>query len=262
MSEQKHTIRYIIIYLAALLPLANLCWFAAYSNQESDYAAMLVVAASFLPMALTLILAKISGEGWNHLGIIFNLKKSWKTYLLSIVGTVLLTYLADPFMLLFFPEKVSTSFTPAELPSILLYTLLGTACFIECLGEELGWISYLFPKLEAVLGTYVSCFLLGLIRGVYHLGILVVMEFPVTMFVEITLSNICLQPFLIYLFKKSGSVFPCSISHGISNLMPIFLVYESGWYYKNPCAILLCMIPSLMFGVGGIIGIRKLKANE
>lgn len=260
--KRKQSVRYIVIYTGIVLVLANVCWYIGYSDPEAEYAAFLVVIASFLPMAVTLIMTKITGEGWNHLGIQFQLKKNWRIYLLAVGGTVLLTYFADPFMLMLFPGKVSSSFTMAGLPGILGDVLLGTACLIECLGEELGWISYLFTKLENVMGTLPACLLLGIIRGIYHLGILVWMEFPAAMFVEITLSNMCLQPFLAYMYKKSGSVFPCSISHGISNLLPIFLVYESQWYYTNIRAMAVCMLPAVLFGICGSIGLRRMELKN
>ena len=247
----------IIIFIALCLLISNPLWYLAYGNQESDYAIFFMMIASFSPMILTLIMTKITKEGWDNLGITFNLKKGWKIYLLSILGTTLLTYLADPVMLLLFPEHVTTTFTASNLTSIAIAMLLGTACFIECMGEELGWISYLFPRLEKVLGTMPACVVLGIIRAMWHLGILVLMDYPVVAFLEIMLSNISLQSFMVYMYKKSGSLFPCTISHGIANLMPIFLVYETSWYYTSVLPILVCFIPAAIYGVVGYLQMKK-----
>lgn len=83
------------------------------------------------------------------------------------------------------------------------------------------------------------------------------MEHPVLSFIEIMMSNVCLQFFMVYLYKKSGSLFPCTISHGISNLMPIFLVYEKEWYYTSILPIIVAMIPELLFGVFGYIQLKR-----
>ena len=247
----------ILIFTVLCLGISTPLWYLAYSNQEADYAVFCVMLASFLPAVLTLVITKITKEGWDNLGIAFNLKKSWKIYLLSMFGTTLLPYLADPLMLLLFPENVTTTFTPMELINIVIVMLIGTACFIECLGEELGWIGYLFPRLEKVLGTMPACVALGVIRATWHIGILVMMDYPVYGFIELLLSNVFLQSFMVYMFKKSGSLFPCTISHGISNLMPIFLVYDSSWYYTSILPMVVCLIPVVVYGVLAYLGMKK-----
>lgn len=195
-----------------------------------------------------------SGDGKRN---VFHLKRSWKVYILSILSTVVLFYLADPLMLLYFPNQVTTTFSMGSIPKIALMALLGTAAFIECLGEELGWIGYLYPRLEKIMGTALSCVVLGIIRGAYHIGILVLMEYPLQMFAEITISNICLSFWMIYLYKKSNSIFPCSIQHGISNLLPIFLIYESSWYYTSVLPMVICMLPAALFGAFGLWRMAK-----
>lgn len=218
---------------------------------------MFIMLASFLPAVLALVITKVTKEGWNNLGIAFNIKKGWKMYLLAIFGTTAMAYLADPLMLLIFPEEVSTTFTLPQIKEIGFAMLIGTACLIECLGEELGWIGYLFQKFEKLMGTIPSCIALGAIRAVWHIGILFFMEYPVVSFIELLLSNIFLQLFMVYMFKKSGSLFPCSISHGISNLLPLFLVYENRWYYTNVTPMVVSLLPALIFAAFGFFGLKR-----
>ena len=239
----------IIIYTSLCLLICNTLWYFAYSNQEADFSIFLLMIASFFPMFLTLVITKITKEGWDNLGIVFNLKRSWKIYLISILGTVFLVYLANPLLLLIFPKHISTTFTTKDLFQIAIMMLLGIGCFIECMGEELGWISYLFPRIEKLLGTTWGCVVLGVIRATWHLGILVFMEHPGISFFEILISNVCLQFFMVYMYKKSGSLFPCTISHGISNLMPIFLIYDKEWYYTHVLPIIIAMIPELLYAI-------------
>lgn len=227
MSKLK---REIFIFTSLCLLICNSLWYFAYSNQESEFSVFFMMIASFFPMILTLVITKITKEGWDNLGIVFNLKKSWRIYLISIFGTVLLVYMANPILLLFFPKNISTTFTMKELIHIAVMLLLGTVF---------------------------GCVVLGVIRATWHLGILVWMEHPVLSFIEIMMSNVCLQFFMVYLYKKSGSLFPCTISHGISNLMPIFLVYEKEWYYTSILPIIVAMIPELLFGVFGYIQLKR-----
>lgn len=48
---------------------------------------------------------------------------------------------------------------------VLLLCLLALAMSVEMLGEELGWMGYLFPKLESLHGTSIAIVLIGLIIG-------------------------------------------------------------------------------------------------
>lgn len=237
-----------VIYTVIVLAVSNILWYFGYTNQESDYAMSFVILAQFFPMILCLIMSKITGEGWDNLGITIH-RKSWKYLLLSIIGSVIVTYAADPLMLMLFPENVSTTFLADKISQVLLMALLGTACFIECLGEELGWIGYLYGKLEKLFGTKPACIFIGIIRGLYHIGILVIMDYPIQGLIEIIISNICLSFFMVYLYKRSESIFVCSISHGICNLLPIFLTYENDWYYTHLSAMAVTMIPSLIYAV-------------
>ena len=247
----------ITIFTIICLVVSTPLWYMAYKNPEADIAIFFTIAAGFFPMILTLVITKITKEGWGNLGIVFNLKKGWKIYLIAIFGTTLLPYISDLLLLLIFQKHVSVDIASNAPLLILGAMLMGIACFIECLGEELGWIGYLFPRLEKVFGTIMACVLLGIIRAVWHLGIFAFIEFPIHSFFELMLSNIFLQFFMVYMYKKSGSLFPCSISHGISNLLPYFLVYESAWYYKSILPIIVCMMPSMLYGAFGYFQMKK-----
>lgn len=189
----------------------------------------------------------------------FHIRKSWKIYLLSIFGSLAATYLAYPFMLLLFCNRVTVTFSMQTVGEICLMTLLGILCFIECLGEELGWMGYLFPKLEKLMGTIFACVVTGIARGVFHIGILIFMEYPVQGFVEITVSNVCMSFLMAYMFKGSKSVFPCSVQHGILNLLPIFMEYDNDWYYTSVLPMAVCMLPAVLLGGYGLWQMKHRK---
>lgn len=255
--EKRNIWKHIIVFLIPCIVISNILWYLGYSDQTSNNFMMFIMLAGFLPAILALVITKVTKEGWNNLGIAFNIKKGWKMYLLAIFGTTAMAYLADPLMLLIFPEDVTTTFTLPQIKEVGFAMLIGTACLIECLGEELGWIGYLFPRFEKVMGTIPSCIALGTIRAVWHIGILFFMEYPVVSFIELLLSNIFLQLFMVYMFKKSGSLFPCSISHGISNLLPLFLVYEKSWYYTSVAPMVVSLLPVLIFAALGFFGLKR-----
>lgn len=250
-------IKRVCLYLIIVLILSNVCWLIGYSNQEAESSTLFIILASFLPMIVTLIMTKITKEGWNNLGVQFSFKHGWKMYIVSIIGTLFMVYAYQPIMVLLFPNQVKSSFVLSNLSDVGLMTLLGIACFIESMGEELGWISYSYPKLEKIMGSILALLLLGIIRGVYHLGIIFYMEYPIVVFLELTISNVVISPFMIYMYKKSKSIFPCTISHGMANLLPVFINYDNNWYYSNPLPIIVCMIPSVLLGAYGFYGMKK-----
>ncbi|MDO5147684.1 MAG: type II CAAX endopeptidase family protein [Eubacteriales bacterium] len=259
MGEQRGVLNEITVYVLACLVFSNMCWYLGYSNPNADSAAIFIIAASYLPMFLALVVTQITKEGWNNLGVAFHIKESWEIYVLSVLATLVIMYSAYPFMPFIFGKKVSVIFSLKTAGEICLMTVLGILCLIECLGEELGWIGYLFPKLEKIAGTVVACIVLGIVRGIYHIGILIFMEYPVQGFIEITVSNICLSFLMIYMFKKSKSIFPCSIHHGIANLLPVFLKYDNSWYYTSVLPMVVCIIPAALFGGYGFWQMKRQK---
>ena len=77
------------------------------------------------------------------------------------------------------------------------------------------------------------------------------MPHPVICFFDLLLSNFLTQSFLVYLTKKSGSIFPAAVSHAITLLAPIFLVYSDEFYNQNMIAMNLVGQFSALV-VGGI----------
>lgn len=231
---------YAFIYILTCLLLSNIMWYIGYAlyskDEEHPIAMILIMLTSFMPAFITLIMTKITKEGWESLPLHPHPIAAFKTYILTIVFTLLLTYLSDPFYLLFFKDNVTYSPEGCSLTGwlqVLLLCLLALAMSVEMLGEELGWMGYLFPKLEQLYGTTAAIAITGLIRALWHIGILVHMDHPVIGFLDLTISNILCQSLLVYITKKSNSVFPAAVSHGITLLCPIFLVYSEEFYAQN-----------------------------
>ena len=179
--EVRNTKKYIRIFLLCCLPLSNILWYAAYSSGDEFVSTSLVILTSFLPALTSLILCKISREGWENLMILPNIKKAWKIYLFAVAGALVMTYLNELLMYLMFKGEVyfqAGTFTLRVLGEILGMTILGVLASVEMLGEELGWLGWLFPKLEKLHGTKAAMLLLALIRTIWHLGILIFSPSP------------------------------------------------------------------------------------
>lgn len=236
----------IISYVIVCLLLSNICWYLGYKNLDEPTGAFPMVMASFMPMFLALIFVKIFKGSYNELGIRLNIKGSWKIYLLAFVFSVILCFLAVPLMLLIFKGKVTLDITRESLFMLVLTPVIGILSCIEMLGEELGWIGYLYPKLEKTAGTVSACILLGIIRGLFHFMIIFAMDFTVYGLIELTVSNVLLSFLMIYLYKKSNSLFPCCLLHACTNFFPIIITYDKAWYYTSVYPMAVSMIPALL----------------
>lgn len=243
-------------FILLCIPISNILWFIAYSqlakDKENIISALLMTLTQFLPAIIALILCKVNKDNWKDLPIYPNIKKAWKIYLMAIPFTWILVYLNDPLVLMIFKGNVSYSLAGmsfAGWSEVLIFSLLSIPGSIEMLGEELGWLGYLFPKLEKLHGTIMAILQIALIRTSWHLGILVFLPHPIINIINLFISNLLTQSFLIYLVKKSKSLLPAGMVHIMTILFPIFLVYTDEWYYNN--IIPMCLV-ELFSGV--IIG--------
>lgn len=232
----KNTKKYIWIFLLCCLPLSNILWYTAYSSGDESVSTSLVILTSFLPALTALVLCKITGEGWNNLMILPNIRNAWKVYLFAAAGALVMNYLNELLMYFMFRGGVSIqagAFTLRGLGEVLGMTILGVLASVEMLGEELGWLGWLFPKLEKLHGTKAAMLLLALIRTMWHLGILIFLPHPLIGLCDLFLSNLLSQGFLVYLTKKSLSLFPAAVVHAVTNLLPAVVAYSDSFYQAH-----------------------------
>ncbi len=232
----KNTRKYIWIFLLCCLPLSNILWYAAYSSGDESVSTSLVILTSFLPALTALILCKISGEGWDNLMILLNIRKAWEACLFAVAGALVMNYLNELLMYFMFRGDVffqAGAFTLRGLGEIFGMTILGAFASVEMLGEELGWLGWLFPKLEKMHGTKAAMLLLALIRTMWHLGIIISLPHPLIGLCDLFLSNLLSQGFLVYLTKKSVSLFPAAVVHAVTNLLPALVAYSDSFYQAH-----------------------------
>lgn len=260
------------LFIIICIPLSNILWFTGYSilarEQDNPTAMSVIMLASFLPALTALVLSKVNKEGWESLMLLPNLRKSWKVYIFAMIFTWIMIYLNDIVMLLFFRENVAYSAETLTIGKItlngwaqaILLSLLAIPASIEMLGEELGWMGFLFPKLEKLHGTNLAILFIAGIRTIWHLGILVFFPHPVIGACDLFLSNLFSQSFLVYVTKKSRSLFPAGLIHALTNLLPQFIVYSNEFYNDNILAMNATGLISA-FVVGVFCYTRMYKEN-
>lgn len=254
MSKKKES----WIYISLCIIITNVLWYVGYSVREKNEESIMVILplalASFMPAILAVIMCKLKKDRLRSMLLSPNIKKAWKIYLLAIVTGLFIVYAADLLPLLFFPGNVSLvpeNLTFIFFGKIILFTLISTIESIELLGEELGWMGYLFPRLEQEYGTFPSVFMISIIRTLWHLVILIKIDGSWFGVCNLFLSNLLLQSLLVYVTKKSKSVFPAAIVHAVTNIMMAlsFVTYTEEFYNNNAIKFnLVGLIPLVLVG--------------
>lgn len=255
MSKKKELWTAILVCLI----ITNICWYVGYSmhiKDEGNIAAVIFIyLASFMPAITAVIICKKNKEKVQTLLINPNIKKSGKIYLIAILTSLFIVYASDLLPLLFFPNDIALvpeNLTIIFLGKIIVFTFLSTIESIGLLGEELGWMGYFFPGLEKEYGTFPAIFMIAIIRTLWHLAALILMGGVVWFSVlNLFVSNFMLQSTLVYVTKKSNSVFPAAIVHAITNILVIlsFVTYSDEFYNANLIKFnLVQLIPIIVVG--------------
>ena len=111
------------------------------------------------------------------------------------------------------------------LSNALLLLAFSAVQSIGLLGEELGWRGYMNQKMEPLLGTVGTCLVGGIVWGLWHFAMDIsgYLDGNST-FSEVLFSTFgrlamltCFGAFLMWLTKKTNSVFPSVIAHFMYN---------------------------------------------
>ena len=249
-------------------------WFS-----DSRYG-LLGILLMFPPAAANLITRALTKEGMKNSFLHLNLKGNIKFYLIALLLPVLIGAMSGICLELFFGKPdfgaVFKNTSPTLMAGIILNILsLSAVMAWYAFGEEFGWRAYLYPKLEKLIGTPWTCLLGGVIWGLWHMPLTAeghnfgrdYWGFPWLGIILMTVSCIADGFILMWLTKKSGSIFPAAIFHAcgnsggssVSNFVSVDLNKTIEIYQWA-----VFMIPEILFGtICFILLIRdSKKANQ
>lgn len=225
---------------------------------------------TFFPAIVAIALTVIFGrwKGFSHLLKSLGLELGKKRYIF--------TYPMLMFVIVIFPYLVTYLMIPeafiavSELPHVLsrlnigfgsmpiflqvmsifiLNSVLGSILILPViLGEELGWRTFLYPKLEKLYGKP-GLLIGGIIWGIWHAPmILMGHNYPSTPYLGVLmmiLFSIPMGIILYYFYRKSGSIITVALGHGVLNqtASTIMIFVEENTF--NP----------IVHGATGLIGI-------
>ncbi len=225
----------------------------------------------FMPAVAGIIACLVRKEGIGSLMLLPRLKDNGALYLVAIFGGAIFAVSSEVLNILILPdvEKLVPNAMPDLLFTLLLYTVLGVVGLFGLLGEEIGWMGYLYPKMEKVFGISISLVLMGVVRGLWHIVMIIGMSLDAKTVIEgivsLSISNILLGSVLVYFTKKSGSIIPACIIHALTNtvpgaLMAYIVINPVAYELRNTQIQLIGYIPA--FIVGGICYVLLLRMNK
>ena len=244
----------------------------SYENPSTNF---ILTYSMLCPAVAVLITRMVTGEGLavtgkNSLMLGFNLKnKKWIWFVLALVGPIIYFDLGQLLFFGIFPQ----AFEPAGLdvlgiPRKLLFLLPLSGisnsvmiCF-GALGEEIGWRSYLYPKLEALFGTTKALLFGGIIWAIWHFPAICAghgfghgyFGEPWTGFLVFTLDTLAAGTIFYYVMKKTESVWAAAFMHAANNTFSggtvLSMTYSeinlSGVALQSPLRLLIMEIPLII----------------
>ena len=275
-NDKKTLVKRILMFLLICLPITWLLMAVSYKltaeGKLEGLATFMLSLSVFMPAITGVICVLKNKEGIGTLKLLPGLYKTGWVYLIAIFGGAVLSLMTEPFVMLFFPEteKLSNGAMPELLFNILLYIVIGVIGSVGILGEEIGWMGYLYPKMEKLCGLIPALIATGLIRGLWHVVMFMQMDLKagVIGFICLSISNVFLGSVLVLLTKLTNSVYPATIVHALSNALPSvlfgYLVIDEVLYDKNYVAIqFVSLIPAVIVGtICAVILVKMSKKKE
>ncbi|MBQ9984280.1 MAG: CPBP family intramembrane metalloprotease [Lachnospiraceae bacterium] len=290
--NKKLTKKRLLIYLAfsfALVWVPMIIYFATGGKYDSPMMNLILAYSMLCPSIAVLLTRKITKEGIPLLGkdslqLGINLKnKKWLWFVLGFVAPVIYWDLAQLIFMAIFPETYNPAgFDVMGLPRNALILLpisgwtTGIVGSIGALGEEIGWRTYLYPKLEELMGPVGSVIVGGIIWGVWHYpAILQGHTFgtdywgaPWSGFFVFTFSCVTMGALLYLVTKKTSSIWPAAIMHAVNNsgarALGLCLDTEvlTGIWAEKPIQIFMGDVVLNIMGVIAIVMLVKMKKEE
>ncbi len=229
MTTKKENAKRLSIYLLIVFAFSMLLIILRKPSSSSEtfyfFIAELFCAS---PAIASLITRTVTKEGFRDMKLHLNLSGNFRWYLFAF-ALPLICFSASKLIPIIFSghSEWLGGFTFGNILAVILMLAAQSAVSsVSLLGEELGWRGYMNQKMEPLFGTFGTCLIGGIVWGLWH--------FPIDIATYLegygTLSNsletafgrlvllVCFGVFLMWLTKKTDSVFPAVIAHFMFNM--------------------------------------------
>lgn len=290
--NKKLTVKRLFIYLLfsfGLVWIPTIAYGLNGGNYDSPMMSLILAYSMLCPGLAVLITRRITGEGIALVGkdslqLGIDLKnKKWIWFVLGFIAPVLYCDLGQLLFMAIFPETYHPAgFDAMGLSGGYLFLIsvsgwmTGIIGSFGALGEEIGWRTYLYPKLEELMGPVKAVIVGGIIWGVWHYPAIYMGHTfgtgywgePWSGFFVFTVSSVSMGALLYLLTKKTGSVWPAAILHAVHNSGSRALVCcldteaLTGIWAEIPVQIFVGDIVLNLMGVIAIVMLSKDKRSK
>ena len=249
-------------------------WFETY---KMPFFALIVL---FGPALANVITRMLTHEGWHNSMLHLNLKGNIKYYLIAVFSVVAMSICGGVLTTIVFGNAdfsdIGKGMNGMQISGNVLLTLSVIPLMaFNTFGEEFGWRGYMNQKMEPLLGTTGTVIVGGIIWGLWHAELTVVGHnfgtdyygYPYLGILAMCISCTFLGMGLMWLTKKTGSVYPAAIMHAANNFgaNSIGQLFVSGTpedFSPTIAENLIISIPSFMFGLVFFILMLRDNKNE
>ncbi|HNZ98469.1 type II CAAX endopeptidase family protein [Ruminococcus sp.] len=239
MTNKKENIKRLGLYLLIAFALSLLLIVFRKPMETSARASFIITQLfSFSPAIACLITRAATKEGFGDLKLHFNFRGNFRWYLLAFALPLVCFSVSMllPVIISGYGSRLS-GFTAKNVLSV-IFILMGQSAVVSAglLGEELGWRGYMNCTMEPLFGTFGTCLAGGIMWGLWHFPIDISNYLggggSLSFSMESAFSRLamltCFGVFLMWLTKKTGSIFPAVVAHFMFNqsqnaLMSLFM---------------------------------------
>jgi len=229
MTTKKENAKRLCIYLLIVSVSVLLCVLCRKPMNESDTLNFIIyyILFSFSPAIASLVTRAVTGEGFRDMKLHLHLTGNLRWYLLAFILPLVCfsARLLLPVILCGHADWLGGFTIRNVAADVCSLAALSSVMSIGLLGEELGWRGYMNQKMEPLFGTVGTCIAGGIVWSLWHLP----MDMAGYSDGVISLSDtlkICggrmitltfFGVFLMWLTKKTDSIFPAVIAHFMFN---------------------------------------------
>lgn len=247
MNSKKITIiRLVIFYTLAILPLiivtpifSNMLGEPMFSGEAAGNALTMGwgIIGMCCPAIANVLTRIITREGMKESYLKLNMQKGrWKYYLLAFLIPICYMIFSMLLGLSIFCNDVEPWFTTEDfaLRFWTIFSQIGSVflLFLPFFGEEFGWRAYMMPKLEQLMPMPAALIVGGILWGLWHAPLTVqghnfgtgYIGFPYLGILIMCVMCIALGAILTLLTKRTQSVIPAALMHGINNQMSFGII--------------------------------------
>lgn len=246
---------------------------------ESPLLSFLWVLLMFPPALSNILTRIITKEGMENSLLSLKLNGKMKYYIAPLFLPILIAFIIGIICSFVFTDGFSIKAIDEQAGgfagfagNILYMISISAATAYITFGEEFGWRGYLYPKLEKLIGMPKAVILGGIIWGMWHAPIIANgynfgTDYPGAPFIGLLIMCIfCIAggSMLMWLTKKTDSIYPASIAHAIINnctgLVVVLIAPETDKIIENDIfhfQLVHMLSASLIYSVFAFLLIRE-----